>query len=203
MYKTADKYCHKCNDTKVAAEFYKNAATRDGLSQHCRACTRDYLKHRDQSKFLFQRKQKKIPTLKEINFEAQPDKVKQLVGILIENPKTTAEEMALKMDLSVSTVRHYMYSNPFLVALRHSGISQITKMIPAALEALKGSLNAASEEVRLKASVKVLENEKILGPERIDLTVSTYHNKSTEELEEIYKQAQLPPPQTISSEFIS
>ena len=44
------KLCKKCGEKKVVAEFHKNAATKDGLSSHCKPCVRAYQKARFEAK---------------------------------------------------------------------------------------------------------------------------------------------------------
>ena len=36
------KHCNKCGETKELVEFYRNAASNDGLSSNCKACVREY-----------------------------------------------------------------------------------------------------------------------------------------------------------------
>jgi hypothetical protein len=36
------KYCYYCKQTKPFSEFHKNAARKDGLTQRCKPCDRDY-----------------------------------------------------------------------------------------------------------------------------------------------------------------
>ena len=198
-----DKFCWKCEDTIPAEKFYKNAARLDGLSQYCKTHTKEYLESRaKKSTFSFQKK-KRITKAADVKFENQPESIKKIVMYLAENPKLTCEQLAARVEISPQTVRGYMSTNDFLKAIRGVGASQITKMIPAALHAFQSSLDAKSEDVKLKAAVKLLESEKVLGPDRVDITVNDLSQKSNAELEAIIANTVIVPVQTLEAEVIS
>lgn len=197
----ADKYCHKCNDTKLAAEFYRNSSKKDGLSEHCKPCWRAYLKHRNETKPIRMKRKKMLASSKD--FENQPEKVKAIVFALVENPNASAEEVGKKVGLGAESIRKHMSQNTYLRALRGFGSEKVTRMLPKALHALEKSLEAKSEDVALKAAKEVLQNEKVLGPDRIDVTVNDLSSKTNAELEAIIASIPSAPSQTIEAEIIS
>lgn len=200
-YLVIEKYCHRCNDTLPAEKFFRNRARLDGLAQWCKICYTNYLREKDKSGVMFQRK--KIRKLKNFDVNLLPEKIKQIAACYIENPKVSCEEIALKVELSPNTVRAYASHNDFLLSLKHIGAKRLTGMIPEALESLNSSLSSKSEEVKLKAAVKVLENENILGPDKVEITISPYANKSFEELVKISEGQVAPKAPTFEAELVS
>jgi DNA-binding Lrp family transcriptional regulator len=199
-----DKYCTKCNDTKLAADFYKNICKKDGLSEMCKVCTLTYRKDRDRRLTIkMKRKPKGKNVIQSADFENQPDRIKAIVFALVEDPKITVLELAEKVGLEPDSVRKHMHKNQFLRALRGFGAEKVTRMLPKALYALDKSLEANSEDVRLKAAKEVLQNEKVLGPERIDVTVNDLASKTNAELEAMLAAIKLAPQNTIEAEIIS
>lgn len=195
------RLCKYCKTEKKESDFHKDSKSIDGISFKCKECVKDYVKLRVKPAFQM-RKYRKYSN-EDMILSKQPEKIQKIVAYLTENPKISCEELGQKVDLEATTVRNYMLSNPFLRSLREVGLIKVNHLIPKALQALEESLESPAGMVKLNASVKVLEDQKVLGPQKIDVTVSSYENKSYEELLNIVKSYTPPPPPTLDAQVIS
>ena len=195
-----EKTCVRCNKTKPIAKFYRNNALKDGRSLMCALCTKADFKRRYNSGNHLKGKRKVTARLAKnvmVKLEAQPEKVREIVALLIEDPKITWPEIANKTGLTVGTVRQYCYSNGYITAMRRLATHKISSFTPLALSAIKDSLTSNNADVKFRAGVKVLDNEGVLGPDRVDVTITDLRNQSTDKLQELLKQAQAVPHQQI------
>jgi hypothetical protein len=195
------KWCPRCQDSKLKDEFGMDKAQVDGKVKWCKPCIKTHRLEREKDR-TYKLKIRKAP--KQLKgFEDQPESIQKIVNVLYENPKLNNREIAVLVGLTPGTIDSYLRSNSFLKSLRYRGSLAISKMIPNAVQSLRESLEAQSEEVKLKASVKILESEKVLGPERVDVTVNDLSNKSYEELVGILGNIKVPNlPPSIDAEVI-
>lgn len=198
-----EKDCFRCLDRLPVTDFHVNNVKKDGRADYCKPCMKSYLKDLRAKGKAKAFSQKKRAAKRNLNFDDQPDSVKRIVYALTENPKISRLELSEKVGLSINTVNSYLCSNDFLSAVRKVGSQHVTGMIPKALNTLSQSLESPSEEVKLKAAVKVLENERVLGPNRIEIGMSDLSHKTIEELETIYNGVKLPPKPVLEAEVIS
>ena len=198
------KYCSACSETLPVDAFGKNRYYPDGLHSRCKACVKADIERR-KTKPLLATRRRKVRSLKNRpKLENQNSRIQQIVFALAENPKITCEELAQQTGLTSNSIRPMFYTNEYLKSLRRQGSSEVTRMIPEAVHALRGSLGAKSEDVVLKAAVKILESEKVMGPERLEVTVNDYAGKSNKELEDmIMGSVAVPKATIIEAEVIS
>lgn len=179
------RWCGTCQDNKPRSEFYKKSTSPSGLANNCKACSKEFHKERIRQGFIKIKKNKTKNPRDLKGFDEQPTKIKQIITALYENPKLTAQELGALVNLAPPTVDVYMRQNSFLKSLRTAGSRAMTKLIPNAVKSFQESLEGPNADVKLKAAVKLLESEKVLGPERIDITTNDLSDKTYDELVQI------------------
>lgn len=183
------KVCRTCQKNLALFRYTKTPRMKDGHLKDCKSCMAAKLKARKaEGKGMAFPERKKRARVQNLKYEDQPEAVKKIVCALAANPKMTRAELAKAVGLSIVTVDTYLYSNDFLAAVRVVGAQSITNMIPQAINTLGKALESTSEEVKFKAATKILENERVLGPNRLEIDVNDLSKKPFEELEKMYEQ---------------
>jgi len=122
---------------------------------------------------------------------------------MLENPKLSRQEVAEKYGIGYQVLCSLMRDSQLLQQIRGLASKKMIAMIPLAMEGMEDSLKTKNEKVKFMASQEVLRSENILGPNRVDITISDNSNKTIEELQEKIKKAQEIPHPTIEAEIIS
>lgn len=130
------------------------------------------------------------------------ERVKEVAHYMIDNPGCTQLEMAHAMGLNPVTLNRYFHSSELLSALKDSSSKRILGMLPLAVKGFRDSLTTKNEKIKYFASKDLLQTEKILGPERIDVTIQDNSNRTVEELQALIQDAQKIPAPTIDAELI-
>lgn len=182
-----NRRCFTCFVYKdIRTDFYKAGGERLGVQRNCKECSKAISREVASGK-----KQSRL-RLEKIN-----ETEKLIARILLDDPKTTFQELAKATGLSVGTVRNYAYKSKVLRALRAFANKEITHMISGSLKAYQEILNGNNQDVKFRAATKILESEKVLGPNRLEIGVSDMANESTEHLRQLVKEAKDFPDQTI------
>lgn len=195
------KKCPKCTADRKESDFYKDKHQPDGLTRICKECRRDSKKLKERP--AFDVKRYKRLNDKDLTISKQPEKVQEILFLIEANPKITCEELGKELNLQPTTVRKLMSVNPLLRGLRNLGLLRMNQLVPKAISALEESLVSPAETVKFNAAVKVLEDQNVLGPQKIDIHVNSYENKSYEELLNMVQNLTPPPPPTLEAEVIS
>lgn len=183
--------CVRCKVRRDPGEFGKCTGRRNGRQAYCKACMKDRQ---------VMVRTGKIP-LKVGNSETRDItnlRIKKMAHILIDKPDMEVVELAKEVGLAPSTVQGYLSSNKILRAFRGVGAKAISRMVPESIRAYRDILN---QRVNLgeanKVATKILENEKIIGPNRMDIGIVEMKEQSNEQLMRIVKEAQEFPAQVI------
>lgn len=206
--------CKHCDEEKEAeTNFHKHSIYKERYVRTCKECMRTKVRKKydrklmmadnlaDKERYNF----KKIAPqslLKKFEKDFNKEKVQKIVACLMEEPRIEMKELAERVGISKTRLLEYCNSNNFIKAFRRMATQKVSTLIPLAFAGLKGSLISQNEKVKYDASVKVLENERIMGPNQIDITVSDMRSRSTEELQKIIQQAKQIPGQTIDAELV-
>ena len=190
------KECRGCRRVKPITEYFKTKVTKDGIRGTCKECN-----YRGNQKT----NERYIQSLESggIPFEKMKDVMKAIAQCYLENPRVKIQEVAERLGLKVSTIRAYSYTNPYIRALRLVASNKVSLMLPKAIKALEDSLDSGVPDVKLKASLKLLENENILGPSKLDVKVDDIRSRPVEELQAIIERAKAIPMPTMDAEVIS
>lgn len=129
-------------------------------------------------------------------------RVREIVFHMLEHPGLNRTELAASLGVHPNTLRYYLDDSLVLAALKGSAHKRVLAMIPLAVKGFEDSLKTDNEKIKYFASKDLLQTEKILGPERIDVTVQDNSNKTVEELQEMIRQAQAIPAPTLEAEII-
>lgn len=197
------KYCSKCQDSKPKAEFHLNRSQHDGRARECKSCYKDYLREKAARPYLRKPRKRFEPTAKDLDLNEQPLLARKIALALAENPKASPEEIAIKCDSTEGSIRQQMSKNGFLRMLKIVSSEKMALMLPNAVQAFAESLNARSEDVKLKAATRLLESEKVLGPDHVDVTINDYSGKTTQELWTMLCAIKVPQPTIQDAEVIS
>jgi len=179
--------CGKCGKEKPRWDFYVTKKYKNGLSKWCKECIY------------------KISTQEPEPMDAdeRSKAIEMVVMCIVEDPNAKLADIRRKTGLRRGQIQEVFGSNPYLKTLKRVATRRVTLMIPEAVKALLQSIKQSdSTEVKFKAAVKVLENEDVLGPNKIDVTVNDLRSKSDAELRKIIEEAQQIPSQTIEAELI-
>lgn len=136
-------------------------------------------------------------------FEKNKAKIRRIVDVYLENPRASYEELSRRLGYSHSYVSRIVRATPYLQVLRGHASARLSNFMPLAVKGIKDSLESDNADVKFKSSVKILENENVLGPEKVDLTVNNVHNMTVPELVKLIKTAKELPEQVIDAEIIS
>ena len=134
---------------------------------------------------------------KAFDLRKQPDLIKEVVRCFIEDPDRNPRDIAKELRIPIKSIKYLMRDNRYLYALRMIASNKFTKYIPLALKGFRECLLTSNMEVKLRACTKVLENENILGPTRVDLSVNDLRDRPIEEIDRIIKAGQALGEQTI------
>lgn len=126
------------------------------------------------------------------NLGDQSETIKRVVATLIENPRARDKELAELAGVSFLTIKKAFQSNAYVKVLRQLATGRMKALIPYALKGLKECLESTNDRVKLDASIALLKSERIMGTDKIDVTV-TEGRKSIEEMREIVRRAKLIP----------
>lgn len=127
----------------------------------------------------------------------QGEKIKEIALFMLEKPEARLSEIAQNVNMTQTACKQLMQSNKYLMAMRSVATSEMTQMLSMALNGLKECLTSASQTVKLNACVKVLENEGIIGPTRMDISVSDLRSQPIEKINRIIEMGQRLADQTI------
>ena len=104
------------------------------------------------------------------------------------HPKATTPQIAEQFGVSPSRVRAILVGNRFLKALRMATVHKVRFAMNRAADTLIECLDSTSEDVRLKSATKILENEGVLGPDKVNLEINDMRNVPLSKLIEIASQ---------------
>ncbi len=203
------KHCTQCNQEIPSSEFYKSPNTYDGLYSKCKSCFNKIAKQRRQRI----KEEIKAERAKRGNFVSgtivptlypkimdQPDTIRKVVTAWMENPNATKYEIATMTNMTVANISWACYHNPYLKAFRSLAQKSVKNLIPLAVHGLKQCLSSSDLNLVSKVAIELLKSEKILGSERIDVTVDDVRSKPIEEVRRLVQEAKLIPQPTISSD---
>ncbi len=89
---------------------------------------------------------------------------RQIALFYLENPGSTMTFIGEKHGLSPQRVSQIIHSNRFLSALARGARSTLRRVVPEATQVICELLKAKSEDVRLRTALRVLEENKLVGP---------------------------------------
>lgn len=197
-----NKVCRRCNADKPIAAYSLDKSSKDGHQKWCKTCVNDYVyvhvkQKRKRKKDMWASGMAPLPVLYD-----QPDRVKEIVKAFLENPKASYKEVAKIVGLSQNMVSRYCAENDYLRALRQLASHKMGSLIPLAVAGYEQSLTSDNQDVKLRAATKLLENENIMGPARVDISVNDLRNWPVDKLKELVSQGSEIPVPTIDAEVI-
>lgn len=131
------------------------------------------------------------------------EKIRKLAVFMLENTNLSRQEVALGFGIPYQSLCELMRDSQLLQAIKGVASKKVLGMIPIAVQGMEDSIKSKNDKIKFMASQELLRSEKILGPERIDVTVSDNSNRTIEELQEKIRRAQTIPSPTIDAEIIS
>lgn len=131
------------------------------------------------------------------------DVIKKLAHFMIDNPGLNQTEIGMALGLSHTSISNYLRDSRLLQAVKGNASKRVLQMIPLAVKGFEDSLKSKNEKIKYFSSKDLLQTERILGPERIDVTIEDNSNRTVEELQELIKDAQKIPSPTIDAELIT
>lgn len=182
------KVCYHCKQEKKRSDYHPSAFRAKGYFGTCKECRKNFLRQRP------------IHLSRLEVLQKQPETIKKILLCYLEDPKMGLNEIAKKVGIKPDSVKTYRDSNVYLKAVRLLATERIASLIPFAFKALKGSLDAESEEVRFKAAIEILKNENIIGPTKVDVNIK--ENFTPQQVKEIIERAKSLPPMTIDAELV-
>lgn len=169
------KVCISCGEEKGRGEFRANKRLLDGIENKCIGCKKGVIGGRGTSMV----------------------RVKQIAEVLFENPRATHEEISKRVGISASMVNQYICHEDMLKMMRVGGRARLGRMVPKAVRAMEASLDADDSQVRFRASKAVLEDQGIMGPERVAIGIMDLSGMSREKKMAIIRDAKLIPDQMV------
>lgn len=139
---------------------------------------------------------------KALTRQDKQERTRKMIQVVLDNPGITREELAEKLGMSMSTLYHTLNHGNVMAALRLGAHKKVINMIPLAVKGYEDSLKSKNDKIKYLSSKDLLQSEKILGPERVDITVTDNSEKTEEELRELISRAQQIPVSTIDAEII-
>lgn len=185
------KTCTSCDKEKPLVFFSRDRNSSDGRQRKCKECQKNYCVGR------VPKGGRRASVAVKSTFEAQPETVRAIIECMMENPRMPFAEMAQRVGVSASRCQKIVYSNSYIGALRQVAGRKLSNLIPKAVRSLDESLESANADVKFKSAVKLLENEQVLGPNRVDVTLNDLRNQPVDKLQEIIKQGAAVPNQVI------
>lgn len=184
------KRCPRCNQSKPKSAFPRNRSMGDRRDVYCRKC---------RSLFDYERRGK-LPKYMDIQF--QHDDVKKIALAFVENPKMTMVEISKLVGINYRNVRAICTGNPYLRAMRSIASQRMGAFIPKALVAMDESLESPDARVKLSAATKILEDQEVMGPQKLNVAVTDLRERPENELRNLIKEALVIPAQTISDDEV-
>lgn len=135
--------------------------------------------------------------------DSKAEKVRKLAIFMLENRKLSRQEISEQTGIPYQTLCELIRDSDLLQAIRGQASKKMLAMIPLAVQGFEDSLQTKNDKIKFMASQELLRSEKILGPERVDVTVNDNSTRTIEELQEKIKRAQNIPSPTIDAEVIS
>lgn len=130
------------------------------------------------------------------------EKIRKLAIYMLENPTMTREEIGLAMGIPYQSLCALIRDTQLLQAIKGAASKAVLGMIPLAVKGFEDSLKSENDKIKYFASKDLLQTEKILGAERVDITINDNSQRTVEELQDMIKEAQKIPPPTIDAEII-
>lgn len=131
------------------------------------------------------------------------EQIKKIAIFMLENPEMDRREIAESFGMTYDLLCERIRDSQILSAIKGEASKAILGMIPLAVKGFRDSLTTKNEKIKYFASKDLLQTENILGPGRVDVTINDNSHKTIEELQEMIRQGQRIPPQTIDAEVIS
>jgi predicted transcriptional regulator len=184
------KECGRCKAVKPVTDFYKSSMLKGGYQAYCKECLASYTK-------IDKLRVRKPELVKEMAKKLN-ERERMVAHLLIDNPNLTYGEIGEYIGVSAATVMSYMKRGRLLKAIRSAASNEVIRMIPRAIQAYRDLLDQ-NENLgeKQKVATKILESEKLLGPNRMEIGVTDMRNESTERLRELIKEAKDFPDQVI------
>ncbi len=135
--------------------------------------------------------------------EVKIERLKKLAIFMLENPKLTRHEISEQFGIPYQVLCEFMRDSLLLQAVKGFASKKILGMIPLAVQGMEDSITSDNSKIKFMASQELLRSEKILGPERVDVTINDTSTRTIEELQEKIRKAQAIPSPTIDAEIIS
>lgn len=130
------------------------------------------------------------------------ERVRKLAIHMLENPKMSRQELAASFGVSYQVLCALMRDSQLLQQIGDSARKRMVTMIPLAVQGIEDSLHEKGK-IKFMAAQEVLRSEKVLGPDRVDVTINDNSQRTIEELQEKIRRAQAIPHPTIDAEIIS
>lgn len=131
------------------------------------------------------------------NVTEQNERAKRIAVFLVEHPQATVREIADETNLTTEAVKQFIASNKYLHAMRFIASGKFSSLVPLALEGFRECLMSPNNEIKLKACLKVLENEQIIGPSRMEINVNDLRSQPIDKINRIIEMGQKLADQTI------
>jgi len=146
-----------------------------------------------------------IDSLPDTIYDGLGPQARKVAEYFLFNPQSTYQQIADHFNISPQRVSNIINSSRFFRAIKLGSQLYLKRSVPRAAHTLVKCLESASEEVKLKSSIKILENDNVIGPERLDVTVNDLSKKSYAELEAMVREMTKVKPEapTIDAEIIS
>lgn len=130
------------------------------------------------------------------------EKLKEVIAFMLENPDLNRGETATAMGMSIANLSKLLHTPELLRILRDGSHKKVLSMLPLAVKGFQDSLQSRNDKIKYLSSTDLLKSEKVLGPERIDLTIQDNSERTVEELKAMIEEAQKIPSPTIDAELI-
>ena len=179
-------------------EFWNNKAAPDGKQSLCKLCMKDSQKRKGQMEKDGRQSLKVLKGAVVPSFYDQPEKIRVVAQAWIENPNATIGQISKITNLPYNQINFYCYHNPYLKVFRQLAQKKVKNLIPLALKGLESCLRNEDARIRLTAALEILKSEKILGAERVDVTVEDIRSRPIKEVHRLVQEAKLIPLPSIS-----
>jgi hypothetical protein len=206
VFPEGHKRCCKCAVLKPLTDFYHYKRSKDGYYFKCKTCQDNYLKER-KGKLKELRKVAyvngtEVP-VKTIDISRQPDTIKRIATCWIEHPTFSISQIGQILGIPAKQIKYYCYFNPYLKAFRELAKKSVSNLIPLAIKGFRECLTSDNERIKLDAATLLLKSERVLGSDKLDVTVSNNDEIiDVKELRKIVQAAKLIPDQTIPDEYL-
>lgn len=181
--------CPRCKAARLPSEFFS-------YSKMCKSCYREHYLEIDRDKRESAKLGRITKGAKSIHLGGRIDGtpvIREIIKHMLINPKIAGWKLAKKVGISEKQLDDYMQTNHYLRAMRVVARISLNGFIPLALRSLGDTLESRSDEVKLKAAVRVLESENVMGPTKVDVNVNDLSSLPVEKLNEIIERSRLVP----------